>query len=193
MTAGPRITREWLADQPELFEAFWPLLEVRLGTAAAFPGQGSKPTAKSGGAKPSPAIPEGWRWIWHAGGFLQGIESLGLAGWFQKSLRSDPSGKEVESAYIALNRLGLLSHARILAQGSGLALGWAGPAAEKLWRGLMGDAGLQAPSRSRSGPPTEQQLQQLDGLVAQFHSLEQDWRKHIGRCAKTNPRLFVEG
>lgn len=203
MTALPRITREWLAGQADVFASLWPVLEARLtgpgaavepgATAAEKPGRAKLTGSKPGSAKQPPAIPEGWRWIWHAGRFLAGLESLGLAGWFQKTLQDDPSGQEVEAAYIALNRLGLLSHARILAQGSGLAMGWAGPAAEKLWRGIIGDAGLQAPSRSRRGPPTAQQLQQLDTLVAQFHSLEQDWRKHIGRFAKTNPRQFAEG
>jgi hypothetical protein len=180
MSASPRITRDWVAGQPELFAALWPVLQARLA-------------AVSGPAHKSTPLPEGLRWIFHAGSFLQGLENLGVAGWFQQTVRDDPAGQSVEAAYIALNRLGLMSHARILAQGAGLAMGWAGAAAEKLWRGLMGDAGLQAPSRGRKGPPTEKEQAELAALDHQFRSLEQDWRKHIERFVKTNPRQFVEG
>jgi hypothetical protein len=180
MTAPPRITRDWVAGQPELFAALWPVLQARLSPV---PGSASK----------TGPLPEGLRWIWHAGNFLQGLENLGVAGWFQQALREDPTGQSVEAAYIALNRLGLLSHAQILALGAGRAMGWAGPAAEKVWRGLIGDAGLQAPPRGRTGPPTDKQLAELAALDQQFRSLEQDWRKHLERFVKTNPRQFVEG
>jgi hypothetical protein len=180
MTASTRITRDWVAGQPELFAALWPVLQARLSPV---PGPAPK----------SAPLPEGLLWIWHAGSFLQGLETLGVADWFQQSLKDDPSGQSVEAAYIALNRLGLLSHARILAMGAGLGMGWAGPAAEKVWRGLIGDAGLQAPPRGRKGPPTEKQLATLAALDQQFRSLEQDWRKHLERFVKTNPRQFVEG
>lgn len=186
MTRPPRITREWVAGQSELWAALWPALQARLSSPA-------HSASSSPNSPPAVPVPEGLRWIWHAGNFLQGLENLRVAGWFQQTLRDDPGGKSVEAAYIALNRLGLISHARILAVGSGLAMGWAGPAAEKVWRGLIGDAGLQAPPRSRSGPPTEKQLAGLEELDHQFRSLEQDWRRHIERFVKTNPRQFVEG
>jgi hypothetical protein len=186
MTMPPRITREWVAGQSDLMTAIWPLLRARLCPPVG-------PTSSSTNSARTTAVPEGLRWIWHAGNFLQGLEGLGVSGWFQQTLRDDPTGTAVEAAYIALNRLGLLSHARILALGAGLAMGWAGPAAEKVWRGLMGDAGLQAPPRARTGPPTEKQLAELAALDHQFRSLEQDWRKHIERFVKTNPRQFVEG
>jgi hypothetical protein len=179
MPTSPRITRDWVAGQPQLFAALWPVLQARMSAV----GRSSK----------EEPLPEGLRWFWHAGNFLQGLEDLGVAGWFQQALRDDPAGQSVEAAYIALNRLGLLSHARILAVGAGLAMGWAGPAAEKVWRGLIGDAGLQAPPRGRKGPPTEKQLADLAALDHQFRSLEQDWRKHLERFVKTNPRQFVEG
>lgn len=186
MTKSPRITREWVAGQPELWAVLWPALQDRLSSR---PGSASDSPI----SPPAVPVPEGLRWIWHAGNFLQGLENLGVAGWFQQTLYDDPAGKSVEAAYIALNRLGLMSHARILALGAGLALGWAGPAAEKVWRGLMGDAGLQAPPRTRTGPPTVKQLAELAALDRQFRALEQDWRKHIERFVKTNPRQFVEG
>lgn len=188
MTMPPHITREWVAGQPELWAALWPALQARLSSSP-----GSALASSAPRTSPAAAVPEGLRWIWHAGNFLQGLEHLGVTWWFQQALRDDPSGKSVEAAYIALNRLGLLSHSQILAQGAGLAMGWAGPAAEKVWRGLMGDAGLQAPPRTRTGPPTEKQLAALTALDHQFRSLEQDWRKHIERFVKTNPRQFVEG
>ncbi len=138
------------------------------------------------------ALPEGQQAVWHVGCFFQDLANGGFAPFFRTSIAGDPTGRRFVSAYIAFNRLGLLPFATLLARGAAVSLDFVEKPAEKTLRGLIGDADLQAPPRNRTPLTVVQYDKAVAKLNREFQSLGSDWREHIERYIRTQPRLFTE-
>ncbi|MCY2967545.1 MAG: hypothetical protein NT069_28595 [Planctomycetota bacterium] len=161
------ITRDWIASRTDLFGELFTAVDELVHQN---PNIALEETLRT--------LPEGQQAAWHVGRFFQDLASGGFAPFFRTSIEGDPTGRRFVSAYIAFNRLGLLPFATLLARGAAVSLDF--------------DADLQAPSRNRKPLTVEQYDKAVAKLNREFQSLGSDWRKHIERFIRTQPRLFTE-
>lgn len=174
------LTREWLVAQPNLYSALADFVGV-------FLIQQNRNTIEEALQK----LPEGIRWFYYASEYFRVVNADGTAAFFRNSIVGDPSGRRIESTYIALSRLGLLQFAQLLAKGAAPCIHIGTKSVEKLLRGLIADAGFQAPSRKQAPLSEEQITKACQKIDAQLRTLSLTWIAHIERFIRSNPRVFV--
>lgn len=174
------VTRDWIASRTDLYR------DLTTAVADVVRENETKTVEET-----LQTLPEGLRAIWYADQYFRHMEAGGCGEFFRAAVAADPSGRRIVSSYIALNRLGMLQFARLLARGAAVSLDLVGKEAEKELRPLIDDAGLQAPRRSRKPLSAEEFARAAGTVDREFQGLGPIWGAHIERYVRSQPRLFV--